>query len=129
MSITWKYVKPLQDINAVKAFLEANNIQLPNQLIELIENNNGGRPSEKTIVTDANREYVFKSLLSYNNGDLETIYSYYPDLFIDTPLYPIGSDAAGNFICFDYKANKYVLLNHETNSIERIIQLNWLPQV
>ena len=127
MNVTWKYVKPLQEKDSVKLFLDSNNICLPDDLVRILEENNGGRPSEKAVITDTNREYVFKSLLSYNKGDLETIYSFFPELFVDTTLYPIGSDSAGNFICFDYKANKYVLLNHETNKVEMIKQMNWLP--
>ena len=126
MDITWKYVKPLEDREAVNNFLNQHSLKLPQSLISVIEKHNGGRPSEKTIVTEANKEYVFKSLLSYNNDDLENIYSIYSDSFKKMQLYPLGSDAAGNFICFDYGNDKYVLLNHETNETDRIIQMNWL---
>ena len=126
MDITWKYVKALKDENAVKKFLNQYGVNLPMNLISIIEKNNGGRPSEKSIITETKQEYVFKSLLSYNKDDLENIYSVYPESFKSTKLYPLGTDAAGNFVCFDYCNNKYVLLNHETNKLEAIITMNWI---
>ena len=99
MLITWKYVKKLEDNTSVKNFLNEYNITLPEKIVNLLEEYNGGRPSEKGIITNTKREYVFKSLLSYNKNDKETIYNVYPDLFKEVPLYPIGTDSAGNFIC------------------------------
>ena len=121
--ITWKYVKKLENAEQINSFLEKYHVQLPDTLVSLIKENNGGRPSDKTIITDSDREYVFKSLLSYNEHDLETVYSVYPDLFIDTQLFPVGTDAAGNFICYDYKKGKLCLYNHETEEVESIIKI------
>ena len=123
MDITWKYVKPLNDSTAVNCFLDKYNVSLPTSLIEIIEKFNGGRPSEKTILTADAHEYVFKSLLSYNRTDQETIYSIYPDLFKETDWFPFASDAAGNFICYDLKKKKCVLYNHETERGEDITQM------
>ena len=120
MNTTWKYVKPLENAFAVKDYLNKYHICLPDNLISILERYNGGRPSEKQIVTSKNKEYVFKALLSYNKNDSETIYKIYPELFGKTSLYPIGSDAAGNFICYDTNAMKYVLFNHETETVEII---------
>ena len=123
MENTWKYIKPLDDPSAVKSFLKAYNVVLPDKLIESIEIFNGGRPSEKQIITSSKREYVFKSMLSYNAKDKETIYSVFPELFKDTHLFPFASDAAGNFICYDLKQKRCVLLNHESNQTETIIEM------
>lgn len=117
----WKYIKPLKDLDSVDKFLDKYNIELPDDLVKCIKCNNGGRPSEKLFDTDMGKEYVFKSLLSYNEGDSECITKVYPKLFEGTKLYPIGSDASGNFVCFDCEKRKYVLLKHETNSIEVIM--------
>ena len=97
---TWKYVKPLQSKNAVTDYLAAVGVELPQPLVSLLTLYNGGRPSSKDFYTVGGHEYVFKSLLSYNENDLETVYRIYPDLFQGTQLYPIGSDPAGNFICY-----------------------------
>lgn len=123
MELTWKYVKPLNDPAAVKKFLDKHKVCLPASLIEIMEKYNGGRPSDKTIITDTNREYVFKSLLSYNEVDKETVYSVYPELFKDTNWFPFASDAAGNFICYDMKKEIYVLYNHETDQGENITKM------
>lgn len=123
MKLTWKYDKPLNDSMAVKIFLEKYKVRLPSSLIEVMEKHNGGRPSEKTIVTATNQEYVFKAMLSYNEGDKETIYSIYPELFKGKKSFPFASDSAGNFICYDTVSKKYVFYNHETDTEEIIISL------
>ena len=119
--LTWKYVKTLKDPDVVNKFLRKYDIVLPQTLLDCIVQNNGGRPSKKDFTTDKGREYVFKSLLSYNIEDAECIYDVYPSLFKATSLYPIGTDASGNFICYDWNTQKYVLLKHETNTIENIV--------
>jgi hypothetical protein len=122
MALTWKYVKTLNDPMAVKTFLNKNNLSLPKSLIEILEKYNGGRPSDKMILTEAKREYVFKSILSYNEDDKENIYNIYMDLFKRSEYFPFASDAAGNFICYDIKTGKLVLYNHETNNVEIILK-------
>lgn len=126
MDITWKYVKPLDRTDAVQNYLEENNIVLPQKLIHIMESYNGGRPSVKRLVTSEGTEYAFKSLLSYNEGDKETIYSIYPEVFKNTPLFPIGSDGAGNFVCYQMNTKTYVLWNHENNLEEHIIEMPFL---
>lgn len=120
--LTWKYVKPLHDNQAVTVFLQKNSVTLPEDLVDFLTSNNGGRPSEKLFNTDKGKGYVFKSLLSYNDEDKENIGKVYPRLFEGTTLYPIGSDASGNFVCYDMVSKQYILLKHETNSRE-IIEL------
>lgn len=119
-SLSWKYVKPIKEPEAVHNFLNKYKIVLPEELIQCITENNGGRPSQKLFDTDKGKEYVFKSLLSYNEEDTECIYKVFPELFYGTALYPIGTDASGNFICFDIAEQKYALLKHETNAKEYI---------
>lgn len=127
ITVTWKYVKPLKAKDDVKSFLKENSIDLPGCLVSLIENNNGGRPSAKDFITSDGVEHVFKSLLSYNADDSEPIYSIYDEVFSKTSLYPIGTDPAGNFICFDRKERNYCYWNHETNMNLKIIQMSFLP--
>ena len=123
METIWKYVKPLNNPLAVKQFLKAYNIELPQRLIESMEDHNAGRPSKKRIITSTGREYVFKAMLSYNRQDKETIFNVYPELFQGTSWFPVASDAAGNFVCFDLKSKKYILLNHETGEGEIIVKM------
>ena len=124
MGITWKYVKPLADKDSVKDFLYRYKISLPEDLITVLVEYNGGRPENREILTVDGKEYVFKALLSYNMGDKETIHMIYPELFENTTLYPFASDAAGNFVCYDTKAHKYCLYNHETGKAEDIKELH-----
>ena len=73
--LTWKYVKTLGDSRAVENFLEENNLSLPEDLIACLKNNNGGRPNRKTFDTDRSKEHMIKTLLSFNHGDAETVYT------------------------------------------------------
>ncbi len=117
--ITWKYVKPLQDVNVVEEFLTDKGIELPQTLVDCLKENNGGRPSVKVFDTDVRKEYVFKNLLSYNEADVENIYDIYP-LFKNSQYYPIGMDSSGNFVCYDLTVRRYILFNHETDDVEII---------
>lgn len=126
MSVTWKYIKPLKKKAVVKDFLANNHIVLPAKLLRILENNNGGRPSDKTIITDTKREYVFKSLLSFNSDDKEYIAKFYNRRFIENCLFPVGSDAAGNFVCYNTKTHGFVLYNHETDKTEKIVKMAFL---
>ena len=126
MEISWKYVKPLKNPSAVRDYLRINKVDLPEKLICALETYNGGRPSEKRVITSSHKEYVFNSLLSYNREDKETIYDIYPALFKGTELYPIGRDPAGNFVCYKTDSEEYVLWNHEINDEETIIDLPFI---
>lgn len=122
-NLIWKYVKPLKDPDTVHKFLAKHHIQLPGNLITCIIDNNGGRPSDNFLCTEQGTETAFKSLLSYNESDLETIYSFYPSQFTNNALYPLGTDVCGNFICYDTQTGSYILWNHETDKKE-IIKLS-----
>ena len=123
MAVNWKYVKRLDDPNSVREYLRQYKINLPEKLIRILERFNGGRPDITDIFTEKNRHYLFKALLSYNKTDRETIYMVFPGEFNNTPLYPIGTDAAGDIVCFDTHSKKYVLYNHETQDLEAIIEM------
>ena len=123
MEKNWKYVKPLEDSDSVRAFLKKYRINMPKSMIETLETYNGGRPADKRILTSAKREYVFKTLLSYNENDKETIYSVYPDPFRKLGLYPIASEAAGNYVCYDVTNRNWVLYNHEVDRVERVVEM------
>ena len=123
MEMEWKYVKPLKKPTAISEFLRKYHIVLPQDSVELLQKYNGGRPANKRILTVNNREYVFKTLLSYNADDIETIYRVYPEPFRKLGLLPVASDAAGNYVCFDQTTNFWVLYNHETDRVERIVEM------
>lgn len=117
--ISWKYVKPLQNEASIEAFEKANTIGFPQDLKTSIKQNNGGRPDKKRFDTDKEKERVFKTLLSFNESDVENIYKFFPIIRKVSPeLLPFASDPGGNFLCV--KDNKIVLFLHETETLEEV---------
>lgn len=116
--IIWKYVKALKNVDAVDNFEEKHSVVFPKDLKEIILKYNGGRPSYKYFNTDSEKDKEFKTLLSFNEDDIETIYKHYPLDSNDKTLLPFASDPAGNY--FVVKDNKICLWNHETDSCKVI---------
>ena len=116
----WKYVKPLKNADAIRAFCKRQGIDLPESLRMCLERNNGGRPSEPQFDTDKRRGYVFNSLYSYNEGDANSIFNVYASAYEGPKLFPIGIEASGNSICADLKTGVLVLVNHECGEVETI---------
>jgi cell wall assembly regulator SMI1 len=117
--ITWKYVKKLTNDNAVEEFERKNQISFPEDLKQCIKMHNGGRPSRNIFDTDKTKERMFKTLLSFNNNDVENIDKYFH--VIQTKLknlLPFASDPGGNFLCI--QNNKVVLYLHDTGNIEKV---------
>lgn len=114
----WKYVKATtsEKIEAVK---KEYSVQLPVDLEKLILKSNNGRPIKSTFDSERTKGLEFKKLLSYNNEDIENIYT-----FIDViqkenrNLFPIASEPSGDFICLDLSNNTVVHFNHETTTTE-----------
>jgi hypothetical protein len=117
--ITWKYIKELANKMAVEDFEKAHNISLPSELKDCIKKNNGGRPNKAVFDTDKSKERVFKTLLSFNESDMENIYKFFPIIQTHSKsLIPFASDPGGNFLCI--KDKKIVLFLHETTSLEKV---------
>ena len=120
-NLTWKYVKPLKDNNAVECFENDNNLKLPQDIVSCVKEYNGGRPDKKTFNTEVTKGRVIKSLLSFNKDDLETIYDAIDVLKDENrDLVPIVSDPGGNYICYNTKKENIVFWMHETNTTEKI---------
>ena len=116
--IIWKYVKPLKNANAIDVFEKEHAVSFPADLREILFKNNGGRPSLKYYDTKTEKDKEFKTLLSFNEEDIETIYKHYPLDTSDKTLIPFASDPAGNY--FVVKDEKIYLWNHETDSVDYI---------
>ncbi|MBV4450361.1 SMI1/KNR4 family protein [Clostridium sporogenes] len=120
-NLTWKYVKPLKNDNAVECFEADNGFKLPPDIISYIKQNNGGRPDKKIFDTEVSKGRLLKSLLSFNKDDLETVYDAIDILKNEnTKLVPIATDPGGNYICYHTIHHDIVLWLHETNTTERI---------
>lgn len=116
--ITWKYVKELKNENAIDDFEKEHNFLYPQDLKQILFKFNGGRPSLKYYDLPSEKDKEFKTLLSFNEDDIENIYKYYPLDSSDKSLIPIASDPAGNY--FVLKDNVIYLWNHETDSLCKI---------
>lgn len=114
-TMTWKYVKPLKQPNAVADFENRAGVSLPEDLKECILRCNGGRPSSRFYDIKGSRNKEFKSLLSYNVDDLETVYKRYPVESRYKNLVPFASDPAGNLLVL--KDGEVCFWNHEKDTI------------
>lgn len=120
-NLSWKYVKPLKNSKAVECFEADYGLKLSQDITSCIKQNNGGRPDKKVFDTEVSKGRVIKSLLSFNNDDLETVYDAIDRLKGEkSNLVPLASDPGGNYICFDTKQQDIVLWLHETNTTEKI---------
>ena len=121
-TLTWKYVKPLARPHLVEDYLAAVGAALPPATVACLSSNNGGIPIGNEFDTLEHPGYVFKALLSYNAGDLESIHTFHPLLQAQagTKLFPLALEASGDFICYDLENKLPVLFRHETGKRETI---------
>lgn len=119
--LTWKYVKALSSEQVIEQFEAAHHVNFPQDFVEVFRLYNGGRPNKKSFVTSAARERVLKTLLSFNQGDLETIYKAYDVVKAENDqLIPFASDPAGNLICYHVRDKSILFWEHETAETEKI---------
>lgn len=126
MAITWKYVKPLKENNLIDGLSGDVAAKLPDKLMACLKKNNGGRPSPKSFDTTMAKGYVFSSLYSFNDDDVNSVSDMLDDL-IRVHLFPVGIESGGNSICYHLGKSKMVLLNHETGKTEDILRLSNEP--
>lgn len=109
--ISWKYVKPLVDAGSIAEYESLVGTTLPEDLKNTIRTNNGGRPSLKYYDLPSEKDKEFKSLLSFNRGDVENVFAFYPLDSANKKLVPFATDPAGN--CFVVKNGAIHLWLHE----------------
>lgn len=118
MNITWKYASPIS-IEEIDAVSKSEGVTLPEVLKSMIVEGNNGEPSKKHFDSVICKDHVFKTLLSYNVKDGETVFNAIKVLKeAGANLYPFGNDPAGNLICM--KGEQVVLWNHETGAEELV---------
>jgi hypothetical protein len=122
MAIQWKYVSPLKDESSLERVEIKYAFPIPDDLKDCIIKNNGGVPVPSSFDFGENKNKAFGGLLSYNEGDADSIYDYVGLFEIKDKrglkMLPIGIDPAGNFICVQDK--KIVFYAHETDEIYHI---------
>ena len=114
----WKYIKPLNNPNAVEEFEKTHGVIFPKDLKEIIKRCNGGRPELKLYDTATEKNKEFKTLLSFNEADIENIYKYCNVDSSNKKMIPFASDSAGNL--FVLKDGKICFWNHETDTVNFI---------
>jgi cell wall assembly regulator SMI1 len=119
--IVWKYVKSLVNDTAIDDFERKFGIQFPDDLKKCLKMNNGGRPILNVFDTKESQERVMGSLLSFNIGDSDNIYSVFSVLQKENKnCLPFARDPAGNFLCT--LQGKVVFWLHETNTYEYVAE-------
>ena len=114
MNVNWKYVTPLKNQNSIETFEAKYGVKFPEDLKEIFKQHNGGCPSAKYFDTASEQEQEFKSLLSFNEDDVENIYDFvFPD---NKDVIPFATDPAGNLFCLYRNAIYY--WQHETDRME-----------
>ena len=81
---------------------------------EIFKKNNGGRPSVKFFDIASEKQHEFKTLLSFNETDVENIFDYV--LADHKDVIPFATDPAGNLFCLYRNAIYY--WQHETDRME-----------
>lgn len=114
----WKYVKPIASVEIINEFERNFNYKFPADYKECAIKYNGGRPKVKVFDTTTTKECEFKSLLSFNRDDRETIWNVNENCKESYIVFAI--DSAGNSICFNKSDNTIIFVNHETKSVEKI---------
>ena len=116
MEIKWIRGSQISD-ELIKSAEKSFGIQLPKDLKEIIKSNNNARPSLRYFDSPKSIEHEFKKLLSFKEEDMENIYKAKKVLSsVDSTLFPIANDPAGNYICL--QGGKIVYWLHETDDIE-----------
>lgn len=116
--ITWKYVKSLKNPNIITEVEQEFGIVIPQDLKEIIEKFNNGRPSLNEFDTTLSKGNEFKKLLSFNAEDIENVFDFKNIETNIQGLFPFASNSSGNLICL-YEG-KIVYWIHETDSLENI---------
>lgn len=119
MNIDWKYSSEI-DAAAVRRVEAEYHVTLPVSLRQAIMEGNNGCPSLYRFDSEAEDEHVFKTLLSYDERDVENVFLAVETLrkSHDEDLFPFADDPAGNLICLENGA--VVLWCHENGKRDRV---------
>lgn len=118
----WKYTKPLHSESIITEFETIYNYSFSSDFKECVKQYNGGRPYLCVFDTPKAKERTFKSLLSFNKEDKETIWKIndWNKMELSGKYIAFGIDNFGNLICFDVSNDNVVFVNMEILSTELI---------
>lgn len=112
--LSWKYVKELKDKAVIDVFEKEHGFSFPKDLKDILLKYNGGRPSLNYFDTKTEKDKEFKTLLSFNESDIETIFKCYPLDSADNTLIPFASNSGGDY--FVLKDGDIYLWKHENDT-------------
>ena len=112
--MNWVLIKPLENANLVHDFEKKYRITFPKSYIEVVKNNNLGRPRPNVFDTAASKERIAKCLLSFDPQHQENIWDLTVTLKKQLPpdVIPFMVDQFGNYICFYFD-----ILSEEANIV------------
>ncbi len=115
MNNTWKYVKPLENEEAITAFETTYDVKVPKLVKGLALKYNAGRPSKRVFDVKGREECVFQQLLSFNKSDRTNIYTAMDVLKKEghVNVIPFAMTPSGDYICIDSKTSKVMLWDAE----------------
>lgn len=126
--MNWVLVKPLTDLELITEFEKKHNISFPKSYVEVVKENNLGRPRPNVFDTDKSKERIAKCLLSFEPEHKENIWDIYSTLKKQLPsdVIPFMVDQFGNFICFYFdvlsEEASIVFWNVESLQIEKVAE-------
>lgn len=113
--MNWKYVEPIRDPYAIRAFELDNNYTFPADFVSCVNSCNAGKPERFIFRMPNGQERLFNYLLSFNAEDPDSIQT----LNRDTSHYiAFANDPFGNFWCFDRVSNAVVFWDHESGTAQ-----------
>jgi len=102
------------NMNEQKIFRKIRFDEFLTNLKDILLKYNEGRPSLRYFDTDTEKDKEFKTLLSLNESDIETIFKSYPFDSADNTLIPFASNSGGDY--FVLKDGDIYLWKHENDT-------------
>lgn len=118
---TWKYIKLNIDTDDIRNFEKMTGVSLPQPVADFIVKNNNGRPHFNGVDMPSGDGHIFEKLLSFNQGDVENVFSTYENIKDDlkSGLIPVALDPFGNYFCLNSRNDFQVeFWKHESKSTE-----------
>ena len=118
----WKYIKRNISRDDIGRLEKIAGVEIPQPVVGFIIEHNNGRPIRNTLLMPSGDERIFEKLLSFNEQDVENVFSTlnnHCDDFRDVGLIPVAMDPFGNYFCLNAKNNFRVdFWRHESGSTE-----------
>lgn len=120
-SITWKYVKEVEDKNATKALAKLLDMKyIPKDLNDLLISKSNGRPNKRTLKVNG-KQVQIKRVLPLSKDDKGNIFNICTTVRdkIAKNMIPFMETESGDFICMSTQGNIHIWF-HETNKTVKV---------